>query len=117
MNKEMIESTIFGIENDDGKKVIHYYGYGYYCDGDDEKPYRFLEYTFFYGNLQEVLEIGISEYEGEYSDAVKQYITDCTEEELGDIYEHYDEGVPPIPIHESEISLDIPCGVYVLVKI
>ena len=116
MNKEMNEKTILGIGSDNnGNKVIHYYGYGYYCGCDEEKPYRFLEYTFFYADLQEALDIGISEYEGKHQDSVKQYITDCTEGELESIYKHYDEGVSPTPISEAEITLDTPCGVYVLI--
>ena len=92
-NKDSIscEDLVFAIETQDDVKTVHFYGYGY-CAGDDSSPesYRFVEYTFFYVPLEEVLKRGIFEVESEESEFVKKYITDCTYEGMLDIYRHYD---------------------------
>lgn len=110
------EDTIFSIETDDwGDRIVHYLGFGYYGGGGDEdgKDHRFVEYTFCYVPLKEVLSKGFSAAEGEYAPEVKQYITDCTEEEMMDIYLHYDNGNCPTPI--TEITTDLPDGCYVYI--
>lgn len=109
------DHTIFGIEEEEGKKIVHFYGYGYYVGEESGKSYRFLEYTFFYAPLEDVLshEGGFDGYEIAHSDSVKTYITDCTQEELNDIYEHYDCGRKPVEISEKDIA-SAPLGVYVL---
>lgn len=110
------EDLVFGIEtNKDGIKVAHLYGYGYDA-GDDssDEPCRFVEYTFFYVPLTEVLERGIFEVESEDSECIKQYITDCSYEEMLSIYRHYDDGKCPMPITTKDLSLNLADGVYVL---
>ena len=109
------EDLVFGIETQDGIRTVHFYGYGYEA-GDDSSPdpYRFLEYTFFYVPLEEVLKRGIFDVEREESEFVKQYITDCTYEGMLDIYRRYDDGNCPIPITLEELSNDLVDGVYVI---
>ena len=110
------EKTIICIEKeDDGEKVVHFMGYGYYGEVETEKPYRFLEYTFFFGKLKNVLNYGgIRNYEGEYQDRYKQYITDCTYEEMNEIYEQYNNGKMPEIIDEKDITINIPFGCYIV---
>lgn len=111
------EDLVFGIETEkDGTKIVHLYGYGYYADSSDPdgKDYRFVEYTFFYVPLSEVLERGISDVESEDSEFIKQYITDCTYEGMLEIYHHYDNGNCPTPITCDQLSMDLAEGVYVL---
>ena len=110
------EDLVFGIETDnDGIKTVHFYGYGYDAgDHSSDKPCRFVEYTFFYVLLKEVLERGIFEVESEDSEYIKQYITDCSYEEMLSIYRHYDDGKCPVPITTRDLSLDLADGVYVL---
>lgn len=113
-----LEDLIVGIETDnEGNKFAHLYGYGY-CNGgngpDDPTPCRFVEYTFFYAPLSEVVEKGIFGVEAEYGEFYKQYITDCNEEEVLDIYRHYDDGSCPTPICEEDITMDLKEAVYVV---
>ena len=110
------EDLVFAIETgEDDVKNVHFYGYGYGA-GDDSSPapYRFVEYTFFYVPLTEVLERGVFEVESEDSECVKQYITDCTYEEMLDVYRHYDNGNCPKPITIEDMSDDLADGTYVI---
>ena len=111
------EDLVFGIEtDDDGTKIVHLYGYGYDAGaGESEaEPCRFVEYTFFYVPLTEVLERGIFNVESEDSEPIKQYITDCTYEGMLEMYRHYDNGNCPTPITEKELSMELKEGVYVV---
>lgn len=107
--------TIFGIEEEDGKRFIHFYGYGYVTDGEDEHNCRLLEYTFFCAPIEDVLGYkgGLIGYETDRSENIKTYITDYTEDELVYIYEHYDNGKMPVEIKEEDI-LSAPIGVYIV---
>jgi hypothetical protein len=97
-------------------RYIHFFAYGY-CAGDgSDKDHRFLEYTWFIAPLQKVLNIGVREYESEYSDEVKQYIEDCSEQTMIERYTHYDAGECPLPISESKLDMNIPDGTYILLK-
>ena len=72
------DNTVFGIEtNENGERVVHVFGYGYCADDGTDTDCRFVEYTFFYVPLNEVLTKGLSEVEDQYGPEVKQYITDC----------------------------------------
>lgn len=112
---EVIERTIIGIEQQNGRKVIHYYAYSWYADDSSGTPYRFCEYTGFIEDLEKVLKYGISCYEGEYQEYIKQYIDDCTEEDCVDYYAHYDRDCPPDLISEKDVSMATPYGVYILI--
>ena len=113
---EYSEYTIVQIFTEDGVKRIHYYGYGYYAHQDGEKEYRFLEYTWFIVDLAEALKMGLYEYESVFCDQYKTYITDCTEEECAEIYEHYDNGEMPKLIFVDEVNMDTPDGAYIMIK-
>ena len=111
------EDTVFAVETTpDGSRQIHIYGYGYFADSSrvDGKNYRFVEYTFCYVPLDEVLQSGLSAAEDKYGPEVTQYITDCTYDEMMHIYEHYDAGQCPTVI--TAINANIPDGTYVLVS-
>lgn len=109
------DDTVFAIETDEnGKRVVHIFGYGYCADDGTETDCRFVEYTFFYVPLDEVLAKGLGEVEDEYGPDVKQYITDCSFEKMMEIYHHYDNGQCPVQI--TAITADLPDGCYVLVS-
>lgn len=111
------EDTVFAIETDaNGTRQVHIYGYGYFAGNGYEagKDYRFVDYTFCYVPLTEVLARGFDACESEYGSEVKQYIADCTYEEMMHIYEHYDSGKCPTPI--TAFDANIPDGTYILVK-
>lgn len=111
------DKTIVEISTTEDGKQIHYYGYGYHSDGglNEEKEYRFLEYTWFIAPLEEVLKIGVYDYESEYQDRFKQYITDCTEDECQKIYETYDNGKMPKIIDSRDVNRFTPDGTYILI--
>lgn len=110
-----LEDTIIGIENFDGVKFVHFYGYGYIADDNgDGKDCRFLEYCGMYAPLSEVLVNGFLKAEQDRMESVKEYIRDCTEEECMEIYNHYDNGSAPEFINESDIDMDTPCGIYIV---
>lgn len=114
VNNDYCEKTVFAIEEEDGLKYCHFSGYGYYAGTEivPGKPYRFVEYTFCYAPLEEVIRFGFSECESYYGPESKQYVTDCTEKEMYDIYKHYDNGSAPKEL--SEITMETPCGCYIL---
>lgn len=109
------EDLIVAIEtNDDGSRQAHLYAYGY-CTGDGSEPdCRFVEYTFFILPLDEVLKRGLFEVESEDSEFIKQYITDCTYDEMIELYMHYDAGKCPKPITQDEFDASLPDGTYVV---
>ena len=99
----------------DEKKYVHFLGYGYYANGmTEEKPYRFVEYAFFCYPIEMVLERNIFENESDYGADCKQFIEDCTEERMVEIYETYDYGKLPKEIKREDINLDTPCGMYIV---
>jgi len=110
----VLDRTIIGIEQCNGRKIIHYYAFGWLADGSANTPYRFAEYTGFIEDLEKVLEFGISNFESEYQEEIKQYVEDCTEEQCADFYAHYDNGNPPKFISEKDVSMSTPYEVYVL---
>ena len=113
ISHDYCDETIFSVFiGDDEMKYIHFFGYGYYTGTPEDKPYRFLEYTFFIAPLSDVLKEGVSEYESKHSDQFKQYITDCDEKELVNFYEHYDSGKKPKEI--NKLTSDTECGCYIL---
>lgn len=109
------EDVVFGLEtNADGVRSLHIYGYGYDTDEESEKKYRFVEFTFFYAPLEEALKEGMTSIYAKLADGIKQYITDCTFEEMMDIYHHYDDGECPTQV--TALTADMPDGIYVLVS-
>ena len=110
----VLDRTIIGIEQCNGRKIIHYYAFGWLADGSANTPYRFAEYTGFIVDLEKGLEYGISNFESEYQEEIKQYVEDCTEEQCADFYAHYDNGNPPKFISEKDVSMTTAYGVYIL---
>lgn len=107
------DKTIISIDVNNGVKTIKYLGYGYYAE-DTDTPYRTLEYCWFEVPLKDALEVGAYEYESKHLDEYKQYIGDCTREECEMFYEQYDNGKAPKVLHESELDMDTPNGMYIL---
>ena len=113
---DYLENCIVSIGTEDGKRVIHYFGYGYYADGTypDDQPYRFIEYTGFIVPLRDALQVGISAYERDNGEYYKQYALICNSAHCEYIYQHYDNGQMPQVLNESAINLDTPDGVYLV---
>lgn len=109
MSKYLGDSVV-NVELDNGKKVVHFYGDSYYSDDGTDTPYRFTEYCWGYIPLKEVVENGMPD--GDWYGELKQYITDCTEQQLDEIYEHYDNGKMPQII--DGLTMDTPLGCYIL---
>ena len=111
---DILENTIIGIEDWDGEKSIHYYAYSYCSDNGAPDSFRFVEYTYFIETLAKALQYVIKQYESDHQEEVKQYVEDCTEDELVRFYKHYDKGEAPTPIWVSEITEKTPYGMYIL---
>lgn len=114
--KAYLHNTIIGLStemiNGQPERFVHFFGYGYPAE-EDGKEFAFLEYTFHYGPLKDVLTEGFAEYEQKYNSGTN-YITDCTEKELIDIYEHYDNGNKPLLLDISSLSERTPDGTYIV---
>ena len=104
----MLENTLISIEMIDGVKHIHYSGFGYYNGEPNDKPYRWVDYTWLICPLKEALEYGISKWEADNQEFVKQYIEDLSGEEMENFFEenYYD------ILEENEIDENISCGIY-----
>lgn len=100
------------IDRDTGEKCVHYYADSYYSDDGTNTPYRFVEYTWAYIPLSEVLKNGLPD--GDLLSQVKQYIMDCTEEKISELYEHYDNGNKPVILPYCELTKDMLCGCYII---
>ena len=107
------EKSIVRLSTENDVKYIKFLGYGYRTDEDGDKPYRFVEYCFFEVPIRTVLP-DIYGYENEESDDYKQYISDCTAEEMFKTYCEYDNGKAPILINVNSIDENTPDGCYVL---
>ena len=113
------EIEFFSIDSDGkGGKEIHIGGYVYPSDTDDGKGYwRNVEFSFciiplaeFIKNLEED-----DDYIDTIESEVKQYIGDCTDDEVVDIINNYFNGKPAdYTLRYGEITMDTPCGNYCL---
>lgn len=112
----LCDKTIISIEtHSDGKRYVHYMGYGYDTGDKDDKPCRFVEYTFMYCELKKALLKGIFKWEDENQEFFKQYITDCSEEEMRVMYARYDNGNSPNLILYTAVNEETPDGIYILI--
>lgn len=107
------EKSIVRLSTENGVKYIKFLGYGYRTDENDDKPYRFVEYCFFEVPIRTVLP-DIYGYENEESSDYKQYISECTAEEMFKTYCEYDNGKAPILININSIDENTPDGCYIL---
>lgn len=106
------ELDFYSIEmNENGNKQIHILGYAY-----KEDQWKLVDVCWFIESLDDFVkylhdgEWSVSEQMSEY----KQYIRDCTEEEIVDIINHYFDGNGADQILPyEEITIDTPCGNYV----
>lgn len=107
------DNTIIAKEGEE----IHFFAYGYYCEDDlSEKPYRFVEYTFFYGALKEIMEMGFSDFESEVGCEYKQYVEDVDRNTMIKYYQSYGEGNHPLFVCEDDINEELRDGYYIVVK-
>ena len=114
---EPMELEFFSIDPDgNGGKEIHIGGYTYDSGSDEgDGSWRNVEYTFCIIPLKEFIknlaedEDYINNIEGE----IKQYIGDCTEEEVVEYINNYFNGKPAdYTLTYGEITEDTPCGNY-----
>ena len=111
------EIEFFSIDSDgNGGKQIHIGGYVYPSDTDEGEGYwRNVEFSFciiplaeFIKNLEED-----DDYIDTIESGVKQYIGDCTDNEVIDIINNYFNGKPAdYTLRYGEITMDTPCGNY-----
>lgn len=106
-----LEASVINIELDENnEKFVHIYGDSYYSEDGTNTPYRFTQYSWGYLPLKEVVENGMPD--GDWYSELKQYIKDCTEKQLDEIYEHYDNGkMPPIL---DDLTMETPLGCYII---
>ena len=106
-----LEASVVNVELDEnGEKVVHFYGDSYYSEDGTDTPYRFTSYSWGYVPLKEIVENGMPN--GDWYSELKQYINDCTEKQLDEIYEHYDNGKMPQII--DGLTMDTPLGCYII---
>lgn len=115
LHDKSIVEVITGLDRSNKEvKYVHFFGYGYESDEDGDKPYRFVEYTFFIASLKEALDMGIDKYENEVGANFKQYIEDCDEDTLLNRYLKYNNGETPLPIPKEKLDINVPDGMYIL---
>lgn len=110
------ETDFYSIEPDgNGGKEIHVLGY---CYQEDKwrNAWRNVEYSFFIEPLRDFIEHMKADENYPYNKAseVKQYISDCTANEMVDIINCYFNGsTPDHLLPYSDITIDTPCGNYI----
>ena len=104
--------SVISIEQEDGCKYVRFLGDSYCSEDGAKKPYRFIEYTYAYLPLEDVVKDGLPD--GDWYTLQKQYIEDCSFEELCKTYLHYDNGDMPKLLPLPMLSMDTPCGCYIL---
>ena len=112
---EVYDKTIVSVELLNEEKIVHLMGYGYCADDSSSTPYRFVEYTWFYVPAKRLKNEKIEDIEGTEAEYYKQNILDCNEDELLNIYLHYDNGNTPKLLKSDELCESTPCGLYVLI--
>ena len=104
-----VEKTIFEKKGNQ----IHFFGYSYDTCEETETPYRFVEYTFFYADIKDVMDEGFYLFENEHGADYKQYVQDCAEDEVDNIYAHYYNGNEPEFVCTDDINESLPDGCYI----
>lgn len=109
---EPIEMDFYSIEPDgNGGKQIHVFGYCY-----KEDTWRNVEYSFFIEPLRDFIEHLKADENYPYNKAseLKQYISDCTANEMVEIINcYFNGGTPDYLLPYSDITIDTPCGNYI----
>ena len=87
-NELFEDKTVVEIKENSGNKIIHYLGYAYYVGEPEDKPWHWVDYSGFYVPIREVLEFEKMghNYELQFADRYKQYINDCSENEMKAYY-------------------------------
>lgn len=114
---EPTELEFFSIDPDgNGGKEIHIGGYIYASDTDFGDGYwRNVEYTFCIIPLKEFIKnlVEDEDYINNIESEIKQYIGDCTEEDVVECINNYFNGKPAdYTLTYGEITEDTPCGNY-----
>ena len=112
---QLYENTIVSIEMDGTEKSCHFLAYGYLRD---VAPIGLLvEFTGFYLPLARVIREGFDYCETFYGEEYKQYVSDyATEQDLINCYNTYDNGCQPTILRKSDLNMDTPLGVYIMVN-
>ncbi len=108
-----IDNTIVEVTDGDEGKKVKIYAYGYFAGDPEDKPYRFVEYSFFFGNLKRIKESGLSTFESAYGQNHNQNIGEYSEQDIIFAYEHYRGRMPKV-INESELSENTENGIYIV---
>lgn len=102
----------YSIYDEDGEKYIHFHGYFYITESDDDLCARDLEYCFAIMPLSEFLlcRDDLSDVLSEY----KEYIEDITEKEAYRRMANYYDGNNPAGtlLTLKDVTMETPCGHY-----
>ena len=110
-----IDNTIVEITDGDEGKKVKIYAYGYFAGDPEDKPYRLVEYSFFFSSLKRIKESGLSTFESAYGQNHNQNIGEYSEQDIIFAYEHYNRGRMPKIINESELSENTENGIYIVI--
>ncbi len=118
MNKSMFDyelcPIISIITDDDKKRYIHYHGHAYLVDLVS-RDYHLINYTFAVFDFQFVLNNGgVVIFMLKNDEFFKQTIHTCTENEIVNIFNTYNNGAKPTVIREALINMNIPDGMYIV---
>ncbi len=104
--RELLSTDLYNVEkDDDGKNWIHVLGYFYPVD----REYRLVEYTWLFLDPDEFRKFGFDYYE-KMQEQSKQYIGDCSNDEIEGAIEEYFEGAKNLPM--KFVFNDTPEGLY-----
>lgn len=112
---ELCEATVVRLTTENDEKIISFLGYGYYSEDSSENPYRFVDYSDFEVPLSEAMP-DIRKYESDEAGKYKQYIDDCSEQDMRKAYLEYDNGNMPALIDVKDISETTPDGCYIVLN-
>lgn len=109
----MMDRYFYSIEEDNGKKYVHFSGNVFYNNGNvDGNPFRLAEWTFLYIPISECISlIG----KGDLFAWIEERITnidDLTEEECQDCINGYWNGKSGKKLPLNEITDKTECGYY-----
>lgn len=111
---QLYENTIVSIEMDGAVKACHFLAYGYLRD--IVPVGQLVEFTGFYLPLEQVIREGFDFCEVFYGDDYKQYVSDyATEQDLNNCFIQYDNGNAPPILRKTDLNMDTPFGVYIMV--
>ena len=107
------DKDFYSVEEIDGRKYVHIFGYFYDNGGRPEWPSAvILEYAGLMVELPAFLKLSHFDYDVLTGDA-KQYSQSVTRSEAEEAMITYFDGNPPEELSYNDLTLDTPCGNYV----